>query len=668
MQLITLDFETAYGKHPRTGENITLSKMTTEEYVRHKHFKIHGVGIKLNDRQPKYFIANEIKKVLMKLPWDNVMLLCQNTLFDGFILSHHFGIVPKFYLDTKSMSRGLYPQDRASLSFMAKRFGVGEKGHELINSKDKWELTDAEQKSMGHYCATAEDSDCNLTYKIFQILKQDFPVEELRNIDLTLRMFCDPILEFDVDVLDDHLYDVQLKKSDLLNKVGANTPEGLKSLRSNQQFADLLRALDVEPPMKLSPAALKKGEKKLTYAFAKSDEGITALLSHPNREVATLVEARLGVKTSIEETRTQRFLGIAERGPLPVALQAYGAGNTLRWAALEKQNLQNLRRGGELRRSIIPPDGYKLVVADLAQIEARMLAWVAGETGLLEAFELKKDPYCEQATTIFQRPIIKGVDTIERNIGKALVLGCGYGMGKVRFGGFLASGPLGMDPILFDLYFSETLGLALYDHMMVDGKMTAVPKIPMEEAAKYTSKLHGDDLLAHAVVCEFLIGAYRGANKQIKKYWRTGEKMLHAMHVGKKMAYGVLSTSQDKLHLPGGLSLHYKNLHVETDEDGEESWAYDGLRGKQYIYGSKLVENIVQALSRIVLTHQMLKISTRYRVVLTVHDEVVCCVREGVADECLDYCMDIMRTPPDWCKGIPLDVDGNIADNYAEAK
>jgi len=665
MILVTLDFETAYGKHPETGENITLSKMTTEEYVRHKHFKIHGVGVKWEDRPPVYWYGDLIYDSLPQLPWHEIALLGQNTLFDGFILHEHFGIHPAMYLDTKSMTRLLFPQERASLKYIAQRLKIGEKGDELVNTMHKWELTDEEQRALGGYCATNQDSDCNLTYRAFQIMKKYVPVEELKLIDLTIRMYCDPVLELDKGVLEDHLYDVTNNKEQLLASVG----QDIKALRSNPQFADLLRAHGVEPPTKISKTTGKE-----TYAFAKTDEGMTALLDHPKPEVQALAMARMGVKSSIEESRTQRFLGIAERGPLPVALQIYGAANTLRWSALEKQNLQNLPRGGELRRSICAPPGYRLVVADLEQIEARVLAWIAGQDDLLEDFAAGKDVYCGMATRVFQRDITKA-DKLERQLGKALVLGCGYGMGWLRFGGFLASGPLGADPILFDVPFSETLGVALYDHVLNDsGRIVATPKIDMELCAKTTTKLHGDDLLAHAVCSKFLIDMYRGLNKQIKAYWRTGEKILRAMHAGEKKEFGVLTTSQDRLHLPNGTALHYKNLRmIETDdEDGGTQWVYDGLKGRgrdtQYIYGAKLVENIVQALSRIILAYGMLEISKRYRVVLTVHDEVVCVVREEQADAALVDCCQIMSVPLPWCKDLPLAASGDVAMNYAEAK
>lgn len=662
MDIVTVDFETAYGKHPVTGEVISLSKMTTEEYVRHPEFKIHGVGVKWNARPAVYW--RDVWK-LRAIPWDKVMMLGQNSMFDAFILHEHFGIHPAFILDTKCMHKLLWPQAPASLQYMATQFGLGSKGHALVNTMHKWELTDSEQAELGVYC----QNDCELTWELFVKMKGDVPVEEFKLIDLTTKMFTDPVLEIDHVTLDDHLYEIHNKREELLTSIGLDRDDLLTSLRSNPKFAEMLVAHGVEPPMKKSPTTGKQ-----TYAFAKTDEGMTALLDHPKPEVRVLAEARIGVKSSLEETRTERFIGISQRGPLPVALQIYGAGNTLRWSGLDKQNLQNLPRGGMLRRAITAPPGHDLVVADLGQIEARVLAWLAGQADLLEDFAQKKDVYCEMASRVFQRTITKA-DALERQLGKALVLGCGYGMGWVRFGNFLASGPLGSDPILFNVEFAKQLGVELYTYDLNGSSGLSIKKTPvmdMEQAARCTSKLKGNDLLAHAVVSKHLIDMYRGLNDCIKDYWRVGERIIRAMHRGQEKEFGVLSTSQDRLHLPNGTSLHYKNLRERQDEDGGTSWVYDGVKGRgkdtQYIYGAKLVENIVQALSRIILAHGMLEIAKHYRVVLTVHDEIVCCVPSEQTGKCLTDCLDWMCIPPDWCTDIPLDADGGIANNYAEAK
>jgi DNA polymerase len=659
MKLLTLDFETAYGKHPETGEDITLSKMTTEEYVRHPKFKIHGVGLKWNDNPGVYWHTPFELDKLHKLPWHDIAVLCHNTMFDGFILHEHFKLYPKMYLDTLSMGRALYPQESVSLSNLSKLLGVGKKGHELENTKDKWELTDAEQRRLGGYCATNQDSDCNLTWRLFQIMKTMMPLEELRVIDLTLRMFCDPILELDKDVLEDHLSEVLARKSTLLASVDVD----LKELRSNQKFADTLLSLGVDPPLKIS-----KTTKKETYAFAKTDEGMLALLDHEDPIVATLAEARLGVKSSIEETRTVRYLGIAERGPLPVALSYCGAGNTLRWSAADKQNLQNLPRKGNLRRAIVAPPGYILVVADLSAIEARMLAWMAGQESLLRIFREGGDVYCAFAADIFQRAITKK-NELERFLGKVCILGLGYSMSWPTLARAMAIGPLGQAPVIFGVDH-----LNMFGYTPEDVAEWRNNKDFWKKAKKTTNKLKGDDLAAHCLIASYLVNTYRAANDAIPDYWKSCTSMLRSMSRGTSQDFGAVYTEQDRLWLPSGLSLQYRNLRREEDEDsddGKMNWVYDGRKGKQFIYGAKLTENITQALSRIVLSHWMVNIKAhnpQYKVAWTVHDEVICCVPEDMGEQCLDDCIELVKDAPAWCPDLPLAAEGGLAYNYGEAK
>ena len=168
----------------------------------------------------------------------------------------------------------------------------------------------------------------------------------------------------------------------------ANTNSEL--LQSNPKFAECLKTLGVVPPMKMSPRTNKE-----TFAFSKSDQAMTELLEHPNIAVQTLVAARIGVKSTLEETRTDRFLNIGKRaGVLPVPLKYYAA-HTGRWGGTDKVNLQNLpsRGSNTIKKCIVAPDGYVLIDADSSQIEARTLAWLAGQTDLVNAFANKEDVY-----------------------------------------------------------------------------------------------------------------------------------------------------------------------------------------------------------------------------------------------------------------------------------
>jgi DNA polymerase len=131
-------------------------------------------------------------------------------------------------------------------------------------------------------------------------------------IDLTIRMFTEPTLILDKEVLTNHLSIVKSAKEQLLGKALVDKAD----IMSNPKLADLLHKCGVEPPTKISPTTGKEA-----FAFAKSDEAFKELLEHENPVVQAIVAARLGVKSTLEETRTERFIGIAERGTLPIPLR-----------------------------------------------------------------------------------------------------------------------------------------------------------------------------------------------------------------------------------------------------------------------------------------------------------------------------------------------------------
>ena len=625
--LVTLDFETAF------DASYSLKKLTTEEYIRDARFKVHGVGVKLDDHPSAYWPQDRVVRVLQAIPWHKVFILCHNTRFDGAILSWRYGIRPYFLLDTLSIARAVFPHESGSLANLSKLCGLGEKGDELVNTMGIRDLTDQQQVALGDYCI----NDVELTYKLFQHMKAGFPPSELKVIDQTLRMFTEPILELNSEVLTAHLAEVQNKQRTLL------AGRDLTALRSNPQFAKLLIELGVDPPMKVSART-----KKATFAFAKTDEGMLALLEHENEEVQVLAAARLGVKSSIEESRTKAFLGIEGRGTLPIPLNYFGAQNTGRFAGSDGINMQNLPRGGELRKSIVAPDGHLLVVSDFSSIEARMLAWLAGQEDLLEQFRNGVDVYCGFASRVYGREITKE-DKKERFLGKVCILGLGYSMGWRKLATMMASGPLGQAPILFSKADLDAMG----------GYM-----VPDLETGGITSKLKGVDLEIHCSTAKHLVDSYRELYVRIPRYWKLCEHILNAMHRGLNHQFGCLTTGQDFVLLPNGLKLQYRGLN--STDDG---WRYVGKRGeKQYLYSGKLAENITQALSRIVMTDAMLVVGTRYKVCMSVHDELACVVREGEEEEAGAFIEVAMSQSPAWAPGLPIACEWSVGKSYGEAK
>ncbi len=316
MDLITIDYETYYDKE------FSLSKITTEEYIRDPRFEVIGVGVKVNNDKTQWFSGTmeETKTFLNQFNWGNSIMLAHNTMFDGAIHDWCFDIRPRAYFDTMCMARAIHGTEvSVSLANLSKRYGVGEKGTEVVNALGlRRECFPAKQlEAYAGYCI----QDVELTYAIAKHMITVIPKIELRVIDLTLRMFIQPTLELDLLALESHLIDTKHYKEKLLADSGYTK----KELMSNQKFADALVELGVTPPTKISPTTGKEA-----YAFAKSDKAFLNLAQHDDINVQALVNARLGNKSTLEESRTERFISIAKRGKLPAPIKYYAA-HTSRW-------------------------------------------------------------------------------------------------------------------------------------------------------------------------------------------------------------------------------------------------------------------------------------------------------------------------------------------------
>lgn len=413
MNLITVDMETYYSK------DFGFRTHTTEEYVRGDEFEVIGVAVKVNDEKTRWFTGDheQTRSWLSQFDWASSFVLAHNAQFDGAILSWVFDIHAKVWLDTLCMARAVHGVEAGgSLAKLAERYQIGQKGTEVDDAKGKRrkDFTMAEIEAYGGYCK----NDVELTYQLFNLMMQNgFPKKELKVIDCTLRMFIEPSLELDLPLLEQHLEDVKNKKEVLLEACVADK----ETLMSNDKFAEILKSLKVDPPTKISARTGKQA-----WAFAKTDEDFKALAEHPDLRVQALVAARLGTKTTLEETRTQRFIDIAKRGKLPVPIKYYAA-HTGRWGGDDKINLQNLPSRGananKLKLSIKAPDGYVLVDADSSQIEARTVAWLAGQDDLVEAFDRGEDVYKIMASAIYNKSV-QEVTKEERFVGKTAILGC----------------------------------------------------------------------------------------------------------------------------------------------------------------------------------------------------------------------------------------------------
>lgn len=593
MNLVTFDFETYF------DQDYSLSKMTTEAYVRDPRFKVHTLGV----RDPELGIyadpgAGILSSYLTMDPlWDRASaFLCHHAQFDGLILSHHYNIKPAFWFDTLSMARLVFPHAKShSLKALSELLGLPEKTVPYNDFKGVRDLSPELYTRVAEGCVR----DVELTYEIFTRLLPMVPREELRIIDLTIRMFTEPALRLDRDRLKAYLEQSEIEKEKLLMFCGATKTD----LNSSEKFAALIEKLGVEAPTKISPITGKK-----IYAFAKTDAGFEELLEHPDERVAVLAEARLGAKSNIMETRGGRMLSMDERGAMCVYLKYCGA-HTTRWSGGDKMNWQNLKRGSALRDSILAPKGYVMVVIDSSQIECRMLNWLAGQTDKLDAFREGRDLYSEMASVYFGHTVTKQ-DKGERMLGKVMILACGYGMGGDKF------------------------------------KTTACSMAGIG--------------LSHQEA-KTAVATYRSNHPQVVRLWRKGDGMIKVLLGGRETTWGPMRVANYRIYLPNGAPLDYSNLKLSGDDVMAVS-----RKGASKLYGAKLVENVVQALSRVVISQAMLEVAKRYRIVTCTHDEIVYLALENEADEAYDFGMDIMKRSPVWAADLPLNAEGGYARNYSK--
>jgi DNA polymerase len=598
MNTLTIDFETYY------DQQFSLSKLTTEEYVRDDRFEVIGVSVSNNDEPAQWFSGNfeDTKAWLSQFDWENSFALAHNALFDSAILSWVFGIKPMAWLDTLGMARATDGLEAGnSLAKLASRYSLGVKGTEVIDAKGlrRADFSEVQLAQYGEYCK----NDVKITYDLFHVLVQRFSRSELKLIDITIRMFSEPTLQLDTPLLEQHLMQVKARKEKLLDACISDKD----TLMSNPKLAELLISLGVEPPMKESPANGKQ-----TYAFAKSDEGFKALADHHDERVQAVVAARLGTKSTLEETRTERFINISKRGTMPVPLRYYAA-HTGRWGGDDKLNLQNLPRKSLLKESIVAPTGFVLIDADSSQIEARTVAWLSGQNDLVDAFERREDVYKIMASSIYNKTEDE-ITAGERFVGKTTILGAGYGMGATKFGVQL-----------------RTFGVEIAD----------------AEATR-------------------IIDVYRSRYPHIPRLWKEANSSLEALRTKHTAQVGcqpqALTLTESGFLLPSGLYLNYPDLQ----QDGEGQFSYASRRGRIKIYGGKVVENLCQALARCIIGEQMLRIAKRYKVALTVHDAVMAVVKEEEQNEAMVYIDECMKWRPKWAQELPLACELGVGKSYGD--
>ena len=657
MDLITLDFESPYCT--KTGYSLQAKTCSTEDYVNDPRFQIFMCSVKIN-AEPTYLVEgnDEVIRHLRSMNLHRRAVLAQNMLFDGLVMERRCGIIPKLYLDTLSMARpiiGSYSKF-LGLGALAKFFKLGAKGDEVVRADGKWtraDFSDYEWAEYGKYCV----NDTDLCWRIYQRMRRHarpflppgiapngepwmdaslkskfipFSDDELRTIDQTLRMYLQPKLELDLAVLEENQINTKKRKAEILAGMEVQGVTA-KVLRSNDKFAELLRERGIDPPMKPSPASLKKNENpvKMTYAFGKNDEAFKALQEEyeDDLEITMLLNARISEKSTQEETRTAKLINIKKRYPKLRVPIAYSRAHTTRDGGTEGINLQNPPgvSKSRMRFAIVAPPGHVLIDADQAQIEARLVAVCAGQTNLVNQFAKGEDVYSKFASKLFKREVDRKKfemrngekfypDLKEGKVGKEGILGLGFEMGAEKF------------------------------RLTLAGK--AGIKEPIEVVKGY-------------------VDTYRTEFDKIPQLWgQCKAALFNAVTAGTWTDVSCVSIGPEGILFPTGMMIHYPNLDVS--DSGR--FIYQRAKDKypQNLFGGKVTENFIQKLARDIVFGQALTIQkeTGYRPVLRAHDALAFVVPEDKAEALGKIVLEIMASRPWWLPNVPLLAELKIGKSY----
>jgi DNA polymerase len=650
--VLVIDFETTWDRR-----EYTLSKMTTEEYVRDPRFKAWGLCWKEvgEDAYPMWVRGEAIAEWAEQIDWSTTAVLAHNAQFDVTILSWRYGIQPAFIFDTLSMARALRGIEVGnSLAKLAEDFGLPPKG-QAVHSTDGMldEISEEVEDELAQYCA----HDVVLCEGIFDRLLPGYPAKELRLIDMTLKMYTRPLLELDKEMLSNAIIEERNAREGLLQRLGMVET----ALASNEQFAEALRELGVTPPTKISKTTGRPG-----YALAKNDALFQSLLNSDREDVVLLCEARIKVKSTSERTRAQRFLDIASRGRLPVPLSYFGAG-TGRWTASKGSaiNMQNLKRGSFLRNSIMAPQGHVLVAGDLSQIEPRVLAVLSDNEALLDVFRAGGDPYAAFGAQMFNIPgMNKDSHPVERQSAKSALLGAGYQLGWASFAAQLLTGFLGAAPLRYTIKDAKTLGVTAAD---VDRFLSWEDNIKRMESIPHTCT--NKELAIHCLAAKAIIDRYRAASQPVVAFWNLCQELIeYSLYKGKEYTHKCITFRKEQIILPSGMAMRYPDLRPDKGDGGKVVWTYADGNKRVSLYGGKVTNNIVQGTARCVMTDGMLRVAKKYPLVGTVHDELIAVVPEEEAEDAKTWVFAQMVAPVPYLPGIPLKTDVGYNRRYGLAK
>ena len=624
MDLITLDFETYYDK------DYSLKKMTPVEYVLDPRFEVIMLAVKYPGRDPFVLEEHQIQAWLDTLDPNKTCFITHNALFDMCIMAWKYRFIPRLMVDTFGVARAMLGHilRTVSLKAVAIHLNLGFKG-DYVGKVIGMRAADIKAAGMWPGYISYNVNDAVLCEGVYDALVRsgDFPMSEVVFMDTVLRMALQPRFVLDQTALAAHLMNIQTEKQNLIASVTTMGASGKSDLMSNDKFAALLESLGVEAPMKVSPTT-----GRATFAFAKTDTDFTDLQEHPDPRVQALVAARLGLKSTIEETRTERLLAISRlhwghlgyAGLMPIPLRFSGA-HTHRLSGDWKLNMQNLpvRKGNLIRSALTAPPGFKVVVIDSSQIEARLVAWLCGAVDLLDQFANSLDPYSIFASFVFGRTITKA-DKAERFLGKTSILGMGFGVGWKKF--------------------QNTVKVSSLEQTGVQITLTD------EEANRF-------------------VNTYRHVNHQVPTTWRILNDNIRLLAGGQgNFSIGPCVFHPGRIRLPSGLDLKYHDLRNTGD-----GWVFSYAGKPRRLYGGALLENIIQALARIIVSDASTRIRARLdalgiRLALQVHDELVYIVPDQYVAPVRAILTEEMNRRPLWAPDLPLASECEAGQTYGDAK
>lgn len=634
----TIDFETYYDK------DYSLRKMSPVEYILDARFEVIMLSVKRPGKPTFCLEGHQIKTFFSLLDPDDTVMISFNSLFDACICAWHYNFVPKLIVDAMGMVRAWHGHELRSVALAACAHLVGRvKGKEVAKMSG---LHAADIKAAGLWPAYVIycNGDSEIAELLFEkIMGEGFPLSELLVMHNVLMMAVHPQFALNGAELAAHLQDIINDKANLLASSGLTYDANGKcpELMSNEKFAGLLGALGIDPPRKVSPTTGRE-----TWAFSKADQEFTDLEEHPDTNVQTLVAARLGHKSTIEETRTQRFLNIAllewppsylawrglgvgtKLAPMPLR---YGAAHTHRLGGDWKLNVQNFPSRGvinHLKRALMAWDGWKVVNTDSSQIEARIVAWLCGEWELLEQFAQGLDPYKIFASKVFHVDVSQ-VTPEQRFLGKTSILGLGFGLGWVKF-----------------------------KHQV---------RVKSLEAVKITGK--GQELILEDQQSMLIVNTYRNTYPGVPRTWKALNNAISILAGGPgSFSIGPCVFERGRISLPNGLFLYYHNLRQTS-----EGWLYDHAGKPRRLYGGALLENIVQALARCIVMDASTRIAARLKgtgvqLALQVHDALAYVVPDALVTQVGNIMKEEMNRRLDWYKDLPLACDLKSGPTYGDAK